>query len=152
MLPVTTAREYAYRAAIGLERNQHAPGARLALHLNGRRRDGTLRWTVAGSEGVAQLDVLQVTEDAAEAIALTVVHVANGWTALRRMQRWEFADWMLMDADRKRVALEVSGVDKVDTGQGRLKMKIEQVRKSRPETKVACVVELRPPRCRTRTV
>ena len=152
LLSVTTAREYTYRAAIGLERNQHSPGVGLAVHLDGRRRDCSLHWPIVGGAGVAQLDVLRVTEDAAEAIALTVVYVAYGWTVLRRMQRSESGDWMLIDADRKRVALEVSGVDKVDTSQRRLKMKIEQVSQSRAETKMACVVELGPPRCRTRTV
>jgi hypothetical protein len=101
-----------------------------------------------GQASGVQLDFGRITEDAAEAVALAMVHENGGWTVLRRMQRGDFADWLLLDADGREVALEVSGVDKVDTGQRRLKTKIRQVRRSPADRKAAAVVELKPPRCR----
>lgn len=40
----------------------------------------------------AQLDFDRVTEDAAEAIALAMVYVSNGWVVRRRLQRGENTD------------------------------------------------------------
>lgn len=153
LLSHSTAREYAYRAAIGLDRHRHMPGVPLAVQFDGGRRKANIIWSAFPGEGGAQLDFHRVTEDTAEAVALALVHVANGWTIRRRLQRGEAADWLLIDGERNLVALEVSGVDILDTGQRRLKEKTEQVRRCGIEaTKVACVMELRPPRCRTRTV
>jgi hypothetical protein len=89
-LEFTTAREYAYRAAVGLERHNHTQGAALAVHLDSRRRAATLSWPDRADDG----------------------------------------------------------------GQQRLKEKAAQLAGCRLPgvTKVACVVELRPPRTRVRTV
>lgn len=101
----------------------------------------------------ALLDYIRVTEDAAEAITLALVSVARGWVVRRRLQRGEFADWLLMDQDNNSIALEISGVDTVDVGTRRLRQKVEQVRQSRDvNVRAACVVELRPPRSRLATV
>lgn len=93
----------------------------------------------------ALLDVNRVTEDTAEAIALALVHHARGWVVRRRLQRGDFADWLLMDPAHNLVALEVSGVSHPDGG-ARMRTKIIQVQKCsiRP-TRAACVVTLASP-------
>ena len=153
LLPLSTAREYAYRAAVGLERHGHEPGATLTFRLDAEEGKANVRWPLVAGDGIAQLDFIRVTEDAAEAITLALVHVTRGWTVRRRLQRGEAADWLLIDGDKTLVALEVSGVDTRDIRQRRLKEKAGQVGRCDLEaTKVASVVELQPPRCRTRTV
>jgi len=62
------------------------------------------------------LDANVVTELGAEALALALVHETRGWVVRRRLQRGEFADWLLDAPDGKVVALEVSGTDTVDRG------------------------------------
>lgn len=94
----------------------------------------------------AQIDRHRVIEDAAEAIALALVHKARGWIVRRRLQRGESADWLLLDPQRKHVALEVSGIDVADSGR-RLREKKEQARQTTAASrKAACVVELAAPR------
>lgn len=151
-LGLSTALEYGYRVAIGLGRNGHSPAVNLAVSLDGHRQQGHLNWLAAPDGADAQLDFHRITEDTAEAVALALVHVSKGWVVERRLQRREFGDWRLTDADGNHIALEVSGVDKVDTGQRRLKEKLKQVERCRTTgAKVACVVELAPPRSRLKT-
>ena len=112
----------------------------------GEAREASLHW-VRSQLGVAdQDDRYQVTEDAAEAIALVLVHVARGWVVKRRLQRGEFADWLLQDPEARLVALEISGIDDGELGQ-RLRLKLEQVRRATiANQRAACVVELSAPR------
>jgi hypothetical protein len=152
VLPLTTALEYEYRAAIGLARHGHTPGVRLAVSHDGQQRQGRLHWRKASPDADLQLDFHRVTEDAAEAVALAVIHVGRGWTIVRRLQHRERGDWLLVDAEQNHIALEVSGVDQIDTAHRRLREKVRQVRQSPTRgTKVACVIELAPPRCRVQT-
>jgi hypothetical protein len=68
------------------------------------------------AENPALLDVLdknRVTEDGAEAVALTYVHSKAGWVVKRRMNRGESADWLLTKETRS-LALEVSGTMEQD--------------------------------------
>ena len=151
-LGLSTAVEYGSRAAIGLGRNGHAPGVKLAVSLDDRRQQGHLYWRTAPRGADAQLDFHRITEDAAEAVALALVHVSKGWVVDRRLQRREFGDWRLTDPEGNHIAMEVSGVDKVDTGQRRLKEKVAQVARCMTTgQKVACVVELAPPRSRLKS-
>ena len=86
------------------------------------------------------------------AVALALVHVSKGWVVDRRLQRREFGDWRLTDPEGNHIAMEMSGVDKVDTGQRRLKEKVAQVARCMTTgQKVACVVELAPPRSRLKS-
>jgi Ni,Fe-hydrogenase III large subunit len=82
-----------------------------------------------------------VTEDAAEAVALGLVHRARGWVVCRRLQREEYGDWLLYDAARGAfVALEVSGTDDGDAT-ARMAVKLGQVTLSpTAEVRAACVV------------
>lgn len=146
LLPASTAAEYGYRAAVGLERHQHQPGVEMATLIDSEARRAALHWVRSAAVGVEQLDRHRVTEDAAEAVALALVHTARGWVARRRLQRGEAADWLLQDAHACLVALEVSGIDKGSDSE-RLRVKLEQVRRSTVAgQRAACVVELSTPR------
>jgi hypothetical protein len=82
-----------------------------------------------------------------------LAYVAKGWVVRRRLQRGEFADWLLLDGDRRLVAMEISGIDAEDRGGRRLREKIGQVGKSAvTQLKAACVAEFRPPRVTLATV
>lgn len=146
LLPASTAIEYGHRAALGLERHGHRPGALLHVTFSEQARDAQLEWARPAPGSADLLDHHRVTEDAAEAIALALVHTAEGWVVRRRLQRGDFADWLLADAESELVALEVSGVDH-DGAESRLRAKLEQVRHATIGRKrVACVVELASPR------
>jgi hypothetical protein len=152
-LAPTTGADCAYKAAVGLARHGHVPGVSLEIAFDDRREHRALYWPDQSVAGDTHLDFNRVTEDAAEAIALALVHVVKGWVVRRRAQRQEHADWLLVDSDKQAIALEVSGVDMVDTGQRRLREKVGQVRRHQnPRAiKVACIVELGPPRTTLRT-
>lgn len=146
LLPASTAAEYGYRAAAGLERHDHEPGVDLATLIENAEHKASLHWTRSPAGGVEQLDRHRITEDAAEAVALALVHVALGWIVRRRLQRGESADWLLWDSKARLVALEVSGVDKGSDSE-RLRLKIEQARRATvANRRAACVVELSTPR------
>ena len=74
----TTAREYAHRAAVGLARHGHVSGVRLEAHFDGQDESHSLRWRDKQEDGDTHLDFNRVTEDAAEAIALALVHAVKG--------------------------------------------------------------------------
>ena len=151
-LPKSTVAEYAHRAALGLGRHQHQPGVGMPSALDNRLHETTVHWSPSESSDAEQLDRHRVTEDAAEAIALALVHVARGWVVRRRLQRGEFADWLLEDSHSTLVALEISGTDEAD-GTRRLLEKMEQVRKSNvANSRAACVVVLAVPRTTLKTV
>jgi hypothetical protein len=146
LLPASTAAEYAHRAVIGLERHRHETGVALSTLIESAAGEASLHWVGASWRDAEQLDQDRITEDAAEAIALALVHVARGWVVRRRLQRGESGDWLLRDPESRLVALEVSGIaDGEDPG--RLRLKLEQVRRATVASqRVACVVELEVPR------
>ncbi len=151
LLPASTAAEYGYRAAVGLERHDHESGVGLATSNDGQAGEASLHW-LPSAGGAEQLDRHRITEDAAEAVALALVRVARGWVVRRRLQRGESADWLLRDARAQHVALEVSGIDEGDVAE-RLRMKVQQVRSATVgNRRAACVVELATPRATVATV
>jgi len=151
LLPALTAAEYGHRAAVGLERHLHVSGVALGLLMESAAGEASLHWLRSPTSDVEQLDRHRITEDAAEAIALALVHVSRGWVVRRRLQRGESADWLLQDPEARLVALEVSGIDEGD-GSDRLRIKLEQVRRATiANQRVACVVELSAPRAQVAT-
>jgi hypothetical protein len=139
-LPLSIASAFEHRAAIALRRRQHEPGVTLAVAIESTTGSALLRWRPVPAGDEEQLDRHRITEDGAEAVALALVHVAQGWVGLRRLQRGESADWLLKDRDDRRIALEVSGVDGPHDSQ-RLADKLEQViRATFADVKSACVV------------
>lgn len=146
LLPASTAAEYGYRAAVGLERHQHEPGVSLATLIENEAGEASLHWHRSLPSDDEQIDRHRITEDAAEAVALALVHGARGWVVRRRLQRGEFADWLLRDPRARLIALEVSGIDE-GSDADRLRIKIDQVRHaSVARQRAACVVELSTPR------
>jgi hypothetical protein len=79
LLALSTALEYAYRAAIGLSRHGHVPGASWNASLDDDNHEGHLQWSKAEPDEGRHMDYIRVTEDAAEAITLAFVSVARGW-------------------------------------------------------------------------
>ncbi len=152
LLPATTAAEYGHRAALGLERHDHQPGVRASVQIDSDdRRDAILTCMSSPERELRQLDRHRVTEDAAEAIWLVLVHVARGWVVRRRLQRGESADWLLRDAGDDPVALEMSGMDVPDRGH-RMRQKLNQVRgASAADQKAACVTVLATPSAELRS-
>lgn len=148
LLPDSTAAEYGHRAAVGLERHNHLPGVSLATLIETESPQANLHWVRPLSGDIEQLDRHRITEDAAEAVALGLVHVARGWVVRRRLQRGEFADWLLQDPEARLVALEVSGIGEGEDSD-RLPIKLEQVRRATiADRRAACVVELEAPRAK----
>jgi len=148
LLPASTATEYGHRAAVGLERHRHVSGVALTALLESETPEASLYWIRSPSSDADQLDRHRITEDAAEAVALALVHVARGWVVRRRLQRGESADWLLQDPEARLVALEVSGIDEGEDFE-RLRVKLEQVRQAVVASqRAACVVELATPRAK----
>ena len=131
-LPTDLALIMVGRAALALERNDHASGVRISVDLERVLIGGLLSWPRADLSKIDQHDHNRITEDGAEAVALALVHRHRAWRVIRRMQREEHSDWLLEDArggKRQVVALEVSGVDRGSIG-ARLSEKLTQVAKS----------------------
>jgi hypothetical protein len=131
-LPTDMALVMVGRAALALERNDHASGVRVSLDLERVLSSGLLSWPGAGLSKIDQHDHNRITEDGAEAVALALVHRHRSWRVIRRMQREEHADWLLEDvreSGRQIVALEVSGVDRGSIV-ARVSEKLTQVAKS----------------------
>lgn len=146
LLPASTAAEYAHRAAVGLERQNHVSGVALATRIENESPEASLHWVRSWAGDAEQLDRHRITEDAAEAVALALVHVTRGWVVRRRLQRGEFADWLLRDSEARLVALEISGVGEGEDSD-RLRVKLEQVRRATiAQRRAACIVELEAPR------
>lgn len=84
LLPASTAADYGYKAAIGLERHRHESGVSLAALIESETPPASLHWIAAAFGDVDQLDRHQITEDAAEGVTLALVHVALGWVVKRK--------------------------------------------------------------------
>jgi hypothetical protein len=140
LLPAPTAQDLAHKAALALQR-RHVPGVAAQVTVMAESHRPTLHWRNRDASDAQQLDQLRVTEDGAEAVALTLVNAMRGWVVLRRLQRGEHADWLLRDTmSRRLVALEVSGTDEGD-GRARLAAKLSQVSETRAaRIRAACVV------------
>jgi hypothetical protein len=143
-LPIELARDLGLHAAVALARH-HASGVEMRSTVLLEEHKHVLSWTARSAGTTEQLDANRATELGAEAIALSLVHATQGWVVRRRLQRTEFADWLLADASGAPVALEVSGTDDGDA-RGRMTEKLEQVGKCVAALlRVACVVRFMEP-------
>jgi hypothetical protein len=124
---------------LALQRAGHTSPVRAGIDHNGLGSMAEIEWL---SQGLALLDVLdknRVTEDGAEAVALSYAHSKAGWVVKRRLQRGESADWLL-HGEAGWLALEVSGMIEGDPF-ARLKEKKQQVaRCSLPADRLAIVI------------
>jgi len=131
-LPADLAVVMVGRATLALERNSHVSGVSLSLDLERVMSTGLLSWPAADLSHLDQHDYNRITEEGAEAVVLAVAHRHRAWTIVRRLQREEYADWLLeetIDNRRQVIALEISGLDKGRIT-ARLKQKLAQVLKS----------------------
>lgn len=131
-LPADVAVIIVVRAALALQRNGHSSGLDLSQQVERVASKGSLSWKSADMTTIAQHDSNRITEDGAEAVTLAMIHKHREWRIVRRMQREEFADWLLEregDAGHETAALEVSGVDRGSIA-ARLTEKLSQVAKS----------------------
>lgn len=124
---------------LALQRSGHTSPVRVGVDDHGLKASAEIEWL---SQALALLDVLdshRVTEDGAEAVAITYVNSKAGWVVKRRLQRGESADWLLHN-ETGWLALEVSGTIEGDPFI-RLKEKQQQVaRCSLPADRLAVVV------------
>jgi hypothetical protein len=145
------ATSYERYAATGLERHGHGPGVHMTTMLDDEQQTVTLDWSAGDQTPEWLLDRHRVTEEAAEGISLTLVGVEYGWVVHRRLQRGGRADWVLFDASGRRVALEISGIDRGACTQ-RLREKAAQAGAATGvDERAACVVELASPRAELKT-
>ena len=101
--------DYGKCGALALQRAGHTSPKEAAVDHDGAVATVEVVWQ---SHDLALLEVSDdnaVTEDGAEAVALSYVHALAGWVVKRRLQRGLHADWLLRDAQDQRLALEISG-------------------------------------------
>ena len=87
----------------------------MSVRIDNTSTKASLFWSPADLKEAGQHDENRITEDGAEAVMLSLGHSQRAWRVVRRMQRSEYADWLLettLRGKRKLVALEVSGVDR----------------------------------------
>ena len=112
--------------SLALQRSGHASPKSLLVDHSGRTRHGHIEWPTQDTALLLVLDRKRVTEDGAEAVALSYVHIVAGWAVKRRLQQGEGADWLL-EQNKQWLALEISGLE-AGSGQTRLREKLRQMR------------------------
>lgn len=129
---------------LALQREGHDSPAQTAVNHDGLKSTVEIEWI---SQDLAMLKVVddnRVTEDGAEAVALSYANSTEGWVVKRRLQRGESADWLLRNG-AKWLALEVSGMRTGDPSV-RLQEKTKQVaRCTLPADRLAIVVAFETP-------
>jgi len=124
---------------LALQRAGHASPVRAVIDHDGQEATAEIAWQ---SQALALLNVLdshRITEDGAEAVALTYVSCKAGWVVKRRLQRGESADWLLRNEDGW-LALEVSGTTAGDPYVRLQEKKQQAARCSLPVSRLAVVV------------
>ena len=136
--------DYARLGALALERAGHSSPVRSETEHDGQMDHVDIEWLSQEATVLGILDPHRVTEDGAEAVALSYTHGIGQWLVKRRLRRGEYADWLLQ-ADGRSLALEVSGTTTNDA-RSRLQEKKEQVERcTLPATRMAVVVAFAQP-------
>jgi len=148
-LPKESAGPLALRARVALER-RHSPGVTLDATVHSAPEREELRWSKLPARIASTQDNLRVTEEGAVAIALALSARHCRWRVVRCLQSrlGEGADWLMIDALKRHVVLEVGGTDEGSLG-ALLSVKMEQARNSifsRRSRPAACVVRFVEPR------
>ncbi len=124
---------------LALQRAGHTSPVLTGIDHDGQETSAEIEWLTQGLTLLDVLDSHRVTEDGAEAVALTYANFKAGWVVKRRLQRGESADWLLRN-EAGWLALEVSGMIAGDP-LARLKQKQHQVsRCSLPVDRLAIVI------------
>lgn len=100
--------DYSKCGGLALQRSGHSSPVQTAIDHNGLQDAAVIEWLSQSLSGLEVLDNKRITEDGAEAIALSYIFSKNGWVVKRRLQQGESADWLLVNGTRA-LALEVSG-------------------------------------------
>ena len=130
-LPEETVTPLVHRAAVALER-RHPSGVHLVGTVQGAAIDEEVHWRPRMPNAAAYEDLNRVTEEGAEAIALSLACTHRGWRIERRLQARlaEGADWLMVDPSTgSEVILEVGGTDEQDLAK-LFDRKIAQARRS----------------------
>lgn len=93
---------------LALQRSGHASPVVARVDHDGVAATAEIEWLSQGMSVLEVLDSNRVTEDGAEAVAIAYANSKAGWVVKRRLQRGEFADWLLR-SEAGWLALEVSG-------------------------------------------
>ena len=101
--------DYAKSGALAFARAGHAPPTVAKLKHDSVETSVSVEWSPQEPEKLIVLDANRVTEDGAEAVALSYASVSASWVVKRRLQRGESADWLLQNKSGW-LALEVSGM------------------------------------------
>lgn len=143
-MPEESAAPLAHRAAVALER-RHQPGSHLVGTVQRATIDEELHWRPRHPNASAYEDLNRVTEEGAEAIALSLACSHRAWRIERRLQARlaEGADWLMVDpSTNAEVVLEIGGTDEQGL-ESLFDRKIAQARRSPfagVGTPAACVV------------
>lgn len=131
--------DYSRYGGLALQRAGHTSPVNADVNDDDAKASTEIEWTLESLILLDVLDANRVTEEGAEAVALSYVNAKSGWIVKRRLQRGEHADW-LMTKPKGWLAMEVSGIMTGDT-KTRLKQKKRQVaRCSLPVDRIAVVV------------
>jgi hypothetical protein len=125
MHPKLQGSDLARYGGLALQRAGHTSPVTAGVVHDGLESTAGIEWL---SENLSALDVLdsnRVTEDGAEAVALTYVNAKAGWIVKRRLQRFERGDWLMQNKVGS-MAVEVSGTATGDP-LARLEVKKRQV-------------------------
>jgi hypothetical protein len=126
-------------AGLALQRAGHVSPVNADIDHDGLVSMSEIEWLLQDASVLSFLDSKRVTEDGAEAVAISYVRAKGGWIAKRKLQQGESADWLLQ-SKLGWLALEISGTASGDSF-GRLREKKEQVaRCTLPVEKLAVVV------------
>lgn len=145
-LPAAAAAGYVHRAAVALQRAKHASGVNAVVTVEADPAIGaTVSWNAVPPSDEEQLDRVEITEHGAEGVSLVLVSVARGWKVDKRLQRYQYGDWLMVDDAGEYIALEVSGMEGA-FDPGRLRAKLEQVgRQTLVRNRCASVVAFKAP-------
>ena len=136
---------HARYGGLALQRAGHTSPVTADITDNGVKSHTEIEWLLQSLILLEVLDTNRITEEGAEAVALAYMNAKGGWVVKRRLQRGEYADW-LMTKPKGWLALEVSGMISGDS-KNRLKEKTEQVNHcSLPVDRIAVVVAFDTPR------
>lgn len=131
--------DYPRLGALALQRAGHSSPVRTATEHDGQGDHIEIEWLTDDSTILGVVDAHRVTEDGAEAVALSYAHGVGQWLVKRRLRRGEYADWLLQ-ANGRSLALEISGTTTNDA-RSRLQEKKQQVERcTLPATRMAVVV------------
>ena len=154
-LPRDMAAVMVLRAALGLQRNEHASGVGFQMDIESAVSRCALLWPAADLARAEQHDSKRITEDGAEAIALAVAHKTRAWGVVRRMQQGKHADWLLEHKDngmRTLVAFEVSGTDEQSIAAPMRKKLIQVAKATDVDQRCAGIVGFKRPEAALRSV